>query len=208
MFEKEREVFNFHLSELGNCWITKWCLRGVTGLLPMVTAHSLKDWLPYHFSYLKTFLLEKTKNFNEFPLHWTHRNIPICRSFSFSILYFSDNLNHNILQLPNAFSGFLMGLHLIFKKLNTKLCPMLTSSIQNCPPHFTPAKQRNISSKSDSNTRPRGKVYDKLWVYKTNKSLIPWNCEFQEVNTSGSTGWGPETPDRYNCDFICFFEVL
>lgn len=136
----KREVFIFHLSELGNCWVPKWSLREVTVLLPMVTAHSHKDWLFYHFFYLKTFILEKTKNFNEFSTHWTHKKQSSLQTVFLQYFHFSDNPNHKILQLPNAFSGFLMGLHLIFKKLNTKLSPMLTSSIQNCPPHFTPAK--------------------------------------------------------------------
>ena len=36
---------------------------------------------------------------------------------------------------------------------------MLTSSIQNSPPHVTPAKQSNISSKYNSNTKHRRNVY-------------------------------------------------
>lgn len=35
---------------------------------------------------------------------------------------------------------------------------MLTSSIQNSPPHVTPAKQSNVSSKYDRNTKHRRKV--------------------------------------------------
>lgn len=31
--------------------------------------------------------------------------------------------------------------------------------------------------------------------------------DFQGVNTSGSTAWQPESPDRYNFDSVCFSEV-
>lgn len=89
---------------------------------------------------------------------------------------------------------------------------MLTSSIQNSPPHVTPAKQSNVSSKYDRNTKHRRKV-----------SLITsFQCMRQTPDSSKlrlqrvmsvmlriyiwNYYWGSESPDIYNFNSIYFLK--
>lgn len=75
------------------------------------------------FCYFKTYILEKkrTENLKELAIHCIHLKHSSLQTVFMPYLYFSEDCNRNILQLLNVFSGFLMGLHVIFKKLNAKL---------------------------------------------------------------------------------------